>query len=322
MRTTHQLRAFTLIELLVVLALIALIVGILLVAMGGVRSSTRRVESSNALRQMVAAYDAYSTDHNKRLMPGFVTASQVADFNIAPKTESGSLHSIDDAQGYVWRLAPYLGHKWETMFVDYGSKSLESTLAKEYAEGIFGPGTLTNPATQFGIARVPSFGLNSIFLGGDAVHGGPDAVPFNPWNATGNESIAATRFTDVKTPAHMIVFAPVKQANVNVNPTLPFRDLEFGFPELRAPFLTLLPDGTWGDQQWELEGDGSTIKMSLSAETIGAYAEGGGLPVARWGGAAFPVGNLDGSISVETPVSLSNDMTRWSHQAKGHFLND
>ncbi len=310
-------RAFTLIELLVVLALIALIIGILLIAMGGVRSSTRRLESSNAIRQMVVAYDAYSTDHNKRLMPGYVTAAETISLDILPKREDDTLHDDEDSQSYVWRLAPYLNNNWQTMFVDYGSERVNSKLSDEYRIGVYGPGTITDAAKQYGISRIPSFGLNCIFLGGDSVHGGP-MTDFSPWNTAGNDPIAATRFSEVKSPAKMIVFAPTAQANDAFNPSVSeFRDIVFGCPELRPPYLELLADGTWGDQQWSLAGDGSTLQVTDNP----AFAEGGGLPIARWGGTTFPVGNLDGSTTNETYTSIVSDMTRWSPKAKGMYVD-
>lgn len=308
-------RGFTVVELLVVLAIIALIVGILLVAMGEVRSSARRTESANALRHMVTAYNSYSTDHNSRFMPGYVTTGQVATLDLNARRADGSLHTEEDSQGYVWRLAPFLGDEWETMFVDYGNKRLRAKLTEEYEAGVYGPGSLTEPTDQLGIARVPSFGLNTIFLGGDSVHGGPAVTDYSPWNALGNEPIAATRFSEVKNPAHMIVFAPAEQAHVASNPTYTFTELEFGYPSIRPPFVTLTTTGIWDDQQWQLKGDGRQVETSY------AYAAGGGVPIARWGDAAFPVGNLDGSTTIETYQSLSNNMTRWSPQATGHFLD-
>lgn len=321
-RLVHQparaRHGFTLIELLVVLGIIALIVSVVLVAMGGVRSSVRRTESANALRQMVAAYDAYSTEYDKRLMPGFVTAAQASatGFNILAKRENGDLHTDVDSRGYVWRLAPYLGFKWSTMFVDYGNERLNGVLQTEYDSGAYGSDTLT-AANQIGIADVPSFGLNSIFLGGDSVHG-DTATDYSPWNTMGNETIAATRFSEVKNPSNMIVFAPVMQGNPAMLPSTSFSEVRFGFAEARAPFLELnAGTGLWGDQQWQLDNDGTLAIVTDNA----AFMSGGGLPVARWGGGAFPVGNLDGSTTVETLVSLSNDMRRWSHKATGLYTD-
>jgi prepilin-type N-terminal cleavage/methylation domain-containing protein/prepilin-type processing-associated H-X9-DG protein len=55
-------RAFTLIELLVVISIIALLVGILLPALGAARASARDLKCLSGVRQMVTAVTAYTVD--------------------------------------------------------------------------------------------------------------------------------------------------------------------------------------------------------------------------------------------------------------------
>jgi prepilin-type N-terminal cleavage/methylation domain-containing protein/prepilin-type processing-associated H-X9-DG protein len=64
-------RAFTLIELLVVIALIALLVGVLLPALGASRRTGRTVVCAATQRSIAQAFVLYSNDHKELVVPSY-----------------------------------------------------------------------------------------------------------------------------------------------------------------------------------------------------------------------------------------------------------
>lgn len=63
--------AFTLIELLVVISIIALMLGILLPALGSARNTATLVKCSSNQRQVGISLSAYAVDHDDRLPPSY-----------------------------------------------------------------------------------------------------------------------------------------------------------------------------------------------------------------------------------------------------------
>lgn len=68
-------RAFTLIELLVTVSIIAILLGILLPALGGARSAARKVSTQSLMRNVRVAIDAFIADNGRT--PGFFPIEEI-----------------------------------------------------------------------------------------------------------------------------------------------------------------------------------------------------------------------------------------------------
>jgi len=332
-----QRRAFTMLELLVSLGIIFLLATLIIVSLKGVTSAAHRADSMGALRQMMVAFNGYAADHRQTLMPGYARQPLTG---LGLKVETGAGNPFDpaaeaDASAYVWRLAPYLDYDWMLYLTDYRSEQLLTILDKEYmgqwdkvsgtwiVEPVYGPGTAQ--VGDMGISRVVSFGMNSIFVGGDDVHGGPDVISRCPWNHTSDlEVLAATRLSEVKNPAQLMVFAPSihygelsAAGDDDLFEDPPVRDLLFGAPVLRPPFLDLYGDSSsptgfrWGTRQWQFSPDDPTLIIQANGAMYGGDDAYDGWPMARWGD-MLPAGHLDGSVTMHPREDFYYDMRLWS----------
>lgn len=293
---------FTLIELLIVMAIIGVLIGLVFVAIGGVSDSARRADSANALRSMMRAYATYSGDNRQALLPGYLDP---ADFTTGVSPNPGQMRfDVDDLEGntlspadaapYVWRLMPYLDDEWEALIVDYGSDAIVSRIEFEIRNDELGPGTV-EPASDIGIGLRPAFGLNSIYLGGDALHGGPDAAMYSPWNTAGNPTIAATRTSEVRNPADLIVFGPSANRNDSLaDDDLHRFDVDFGYVELRPPYIFNPGSDSFSDPHWSVNKE---LKAVINDTSF--FNDGGGVPIARWSDKTLPTGRFDGSVSMD-----------------------
>jgi prepilin-type processing-associated H-X9-DG protein len=146
------------VELLVSISVIAVLVGILLPALGKARETARSARELAAGQQVIVSYHLYADDAKGYLLPGYCPASWVSATPVAGVPQLSATNAVGqpvfgaEAQRYPWRLAPYFDYNIAAVYKD-------DTVLRRLR---------SDPAQQdYLVSLYPSFGLNSVFLGGD-----------------------------------------------------------------------------------------------------------------------------------------------------------
>ncbi|MEQ9460524.1 MAG: prepilin-type N-terminal cleavage/methylation domain-containing protein [Phycisphaeraceae bacterium] len=117
---SHVGRGFTLIELLVVISIIALLIGILLPALGAARDSARSIQCLSNQRQVAIARNAYAVDYNDKMFVATVPPldTQPRTYNVTFGGYTLNVYSADrDLPGstqvggvFLWNVGGPSGH--------------------------------------------------------------------------------------------------------------------------------------------------------------------------------------------------------------------
>jgi type II secretory pathway pseudopilin PulG len=184
--------------LLVVIAIIAVLVAILLPALGKARRSANTVRELSAGQHLMTAYALYADDARGELMPGYCPPEWTSP---SPPPGTKTLEVLDDAgepvlgvqaQRYPWRIAPYMNYDFGGLYKD------EKTLRRYLQRADF----------NYVVSLSPSFGLNSAFIGGDADRQGFNAVALRNFGP-----FYIVRMDQVIRPDRLIAFASCHGVN-------------------------------------------------------------------------------------------------------------
>lgn len=184
-RSTRR-TGFSVVELIVVVAIIGLLMGLLLPALGAARTRARKTGELSNLREVGRAWTVYANMNRDAILPGYLSTDAQEGWHVSYRFQDGTL--IPPAPDYPketypggppnvagpwpWRLMPYLDHREDVVYGYQGDASADGRAPKERA---------------WDIRERPAFGYNGLFVGGWWID------PRRPWYS------AARRHVDGET---------------------------------------------------------------------------------------------------------------------------
>ena len=308
---------FTIVELLVVIAVIAILLGIMLVGLQGASRTSKNLRSMNRAKQVFIAWTAYSNTYADKLLPGHLSAGVQEKWRVTYRSPSQQ-SSLDSqlTETYPLRLMPYLDNALEPMF---GYRRDLDELQNEYASE---NNLDEHEAALQVISDTPEFGYNAYYVGGWWKMSGSRAplifgdTPIEASSGSGGVRnvrgrLVALNLGSIRQPEKMVTFctASFREQGVYVrNETDPD-----GAAWVVPP--RLCETEVWNSYQ------GTLVGMGASAAPLPQGASGEGLQVftaeavpLRRHGITVPSVTADGATT-QLGIPDLLDMTRWTSGA-------
>ena len=266
----REIRGFTLVELLVVIGVITVLVAVVLHAASALKDTAERGREMSAARTLAQAWISYATDNRGAVRPGYAEGFEAQDeFGNPIETESVPVA----AKRWPWRLAGYLGTDIASFYSGEQRFRLSELSGQEYSE------------TLYEVSAFPSFGLNSIFVGGDENYGGFSEIFTDTFG-----QFYVERLSTVRHPDDLIVFASAYSQEAQPGSSN---------AELREGYFRVLPPA-WTQAFWADEVD---PEDPASSGYVSSRHDAGVITV-----------SVDGRVQ-STPLEALRDMRRWSDSA-------
>ena len=280
---------FSLIELLVVISIIALLLGIILPALGKSRDMARAVEVLSGGRQLMVGYSAYQADHDGHVPFGYIPNDPAKIDGVTPSVvEPVTGHQISGQSiaRYPGRILPYVGSVWEILQLHQ-----EQPLAKPAVGD--SAGEVDSKVYALGVE--PTFGLNTVYVGGDRDYGGFTHLGGTNHTPSYADRRIVYRQHQVREPSRLVTFCTAGSL-ISMGGT---GEPSGGFHRVNSPKLA-------GMEIWA--GEAKTVVPKFGASNFS-------VPWSHF--AASPAAaRFDGSVG-RASASQLGDMTVWSNSAKG-----
>lgn len=225
-------------ELLVVISIIAVLLGVLLPTLGRAKDTGRIAQQLASARELMRGYLLYADEHQGYVLPALVEAGQGPD----AIHESVVDHAGRNVQGqplkrYLWRLAPYMDYNFGVFYrdKDYLDESLESITHLTDTSDTSSPAYLD----YYGLSVYPSFGINSLFVGGESQFTSDQFVQQFAQLGVNIRGTWISKISDARRPSSL--FTLVSAAAIE-NGTF-FE----GYFKVTAPYFTTLSGPKWQD---------------------------------------------------------------------------